>query len=110
MSRTQKFNVLLVTKKCNAETKWHTPIYGPAEVFTVSSKELGVRIVKTMVRFQGMERELLYVRSGLSGTAVTLAIDCPDDPFKVWELYTDTPTEGNTSDTVLKIARRTLFG
>lgn len=63
-----------------------------------------------VVRFQGKESELLYVRPGISGSAVTLAIEqSVDYQYHVWELYTDTPADMRYSaEEVREFIRRTI--
>ncbi|MDP1719213.1 MAG: hypothetical protein Q8L24_02190 [bacterium] len=102
----QRFNVLCVTKRSIGDrcAAWHRPITGIAEVFVHREKEMGVWIVKTMVRFQGMECPPLYVRPGLCGMAVTIAIKRVDGCFDIWELYTDTPVGKCTAEQVRRIA------
>ena len=100
---TKKFNVLCVTKRYKDDKDlrptppifWHVPITGEAELITESEEKFGVNIAKSEVRFNGMKCKLLHVRSGLSGTALTLGIEVLDLPFafNVWELYTDSPAD-----------------
>lgn len=99
IKQVQHYNVTCVTKRYKGSEmrrkaiQWHVPITGVALVVTSYKEELGVKINKTVVCFQEEEHELLYVRSGLNGTMVTIGIDRPDFPFEVWELYTDTPAD-----------------
>lgn len=113
-NQVQRYNVLCVTKlestDSSSEVKPYVPITGMAELATSYKEELGVRIAKTVVRFQGRESELLYVRPGISGSAVTLAIKQSGDyPYRVWELYTDTPADARYSvEEVREFTRRTI--
>lgn len=112
-NQVQRYNVLCVTKLESIDSsrmKPHVPITGVAELATSYKEELGVRIAKTVVRFQGKESELLYVRPGISGSAVTLAIEQSGDyQYHVWELYTDTPADMRYSaEEVREFIRRTI--
>lgn len=106
----RKFNVLCVTKRINDDRfsnniYWHEDIQGIAEVETVSVEQFGITIAKTIVRFQGIEHQLRYVRSGLRGTCVTLGIEKPREVMDTWELYTDAPADGKSSaEEIRKIA------
>lgn len=113
-NQTQKFNILCVTMrhkvKCLDPRRpilWHVPITGVAEVSTTFKEELGVKITKTVVQFQGSNLPIAYVRAGLCGTAVTIAIERHDHPYNIWELYTDTPAcPGVNAEQIREIAQR----
>ncbi|MFA6494919.1 MAG: hypothetical protein WC246_00940 [Candidatus Paceibacterota bacterium] len=100
----QRFNVLCVTKRTEKDRQcfWHIPITGEAEMVVSCTETLGVKVAKTVVRFQGEDHELLYVRSGLSGSAVTLAIKKDDYPYIVWELYTDAPADDESTPEMIR--------
>lgn len=112
MEAIMKFNVLCVTKRFKdfMDTRkrilWHDhSIRGEAVIHTEYSGESE----KIMIRFFGKDHELLYFRSGLSGTAVTLGVACDDVPFEIWELYTDTPVASSnaTPERIQEIAKQT---
>lgn len=112
-NQVQRYNVLCVTKRYRGDDAgkaihWHVPITGVAEVVTSYKEELGVKIRKVTVRFQGGEHKLLYVRSGLCGSAVTIAIERPDYPYDVWELYTDTPADNSSVEEVRRTAQNCI--
>ena len=109
-NQVQQYNVLCVTKRYKGDDAgkaihWHVPITGVAEVIISYEEKLGVKIAKTAVHLLGDEHERLYVRSGLSGSAVTIAIERRDHPYNVWELYTDTPTGNSSVEEVRRIAQ-----
>lgn len=110
--KTRKFNVLCVTKRCNGDqgpVEWHHPIIGVAEMKTFRSKCARIEIVVTVVQFQGEEHPVLYVRSGLEGSSVTIAIERPDSRFDIWELYTDIPAHRQSSaEKIREIAKETI--
>ncbi|MFA4995928.1 MAG: hypothetical protein WC536_02165 [Patescibacteria group bacterium] len=69
-----------------------------AEVIPSETAISRVKFDTTVIHFRGYTWKLLYIRPGLSGTAVTLGIERPlDDYNDVWELYTDTPWSEETS-------------
>ncbi|HEU0050655.1 MAG TPA: hypothetical protein VFQ60_01200 [Patescibacteria group bacterium] len=110
-NQTRVFNVLCVTKRHRDEREpihWHVPITGHAVLITSFEEEFGVKIAMTRVRFQNEEHELLYVRPGLDGTAVTLGIAVSDFPYDVWELYTDTPTGETSAEKIREIAQHAV--
>ena len=99
--QSQSYNVLCTTlthkdkpENWSKKSRYHeTCAIGEAIVIASETKVLGVKFDTTVVRFLGFTWKLLYTRSGLNGTAVTLGIERPnDDYYDIWELYTDTPT------------------
>jgi hypothetical protein len=104
----QHFNVLCVTKRSDdrgvGTARFHLPIRGEAEMLTVVEEPYpGVKITKMWVTFQGMIYDLDYLRSGLNGNAVLLAVKVKYDPgFSIWELYTDTPTGPDVTPEMLR--------
>lgn len=120
-SLVQRFNVLCVTMRCHEEERkpnairWHAPITGIAETWITYQYDRGVWIPQVRIRFQQGENKIIYVRSGLDGSAATIAIERADhSPYDIWELYTDTPC-GNCDPEVLRelakqaIERRNQF-
>jgi len=76
--------------------RWHVLITGEAEVFVQDlSKASTILHTPCKVRFQDKVYDLLYIRSGLGGSAITIGISSKEaSPYTVWELYTDTPVKG----------------
>jgi hypothetical protein len=112
MEAIMKFNVLCVTKRfkdfrdTTKRILWHDhSIRGEAVMHT----DYSGASEKIMIHFFGKDHELLGVRSGLSGTAVTLGVACNDEPFEIWELYTDTPVASSdaTPERIREIAKLT---
>jgi len=102
----QKFNVLCVTKKTKeGDGSFHQPITGVAEVQIYITEEFGVKIAVTSVHFGGQYNKLRYVRTGLNGGAVVIAVERKDGPYDVWELYTDTPTGSKSAQELWEMAR-----
>lgn len=90
------FNVVCVTKR-NWQTgvhDFHFPITGEAKVTAMlETAPNEVVMAHTEVEFQGRKNNLAYVRNGLFGDALVIGIsNFEDQPYNVWELYTDTPS------------------
>ena len=112
----QKFNIVCVTKRRKDDKgwpSWHLPIYGIAKTVTKGElvetylKVRGTKIDgEVSVSFRGITGKLLYVRKGLNGTALTLAVEISDprSTYDVWELYTDTPTDKQLPSAIRVIA------
>ena len=93
------FTVLCVTLRTSSNSRdpiWHRCVTGgsaKAKLVTRTTVEYGIPVVQTLVVFQDKEYELAYLRPGLDGNAVTVAIKMPNNPtFDIKELYTDIPT------------------
>ena len=65
---------------------FHQPMSGRVTIERTQEGRVGC-----WADFEGRHREILYVRVGLTGFALTIALSVNDDPYDVWELYTDTP-------------------
>ena len=110
-----KFNVLCVTKRTKRELEthnwavppqdcprpiWHLPITGEAVAGTYSletlQKMFSIPEVSRLgmmgsVTFQDKRMNLLYIRVGLHGKALTFGVETFEHPYDIWELYSDIP-------------------
>lgn len=112
--KTQKFNVLCVTKtyrlKCYDpwQIKKHQPITGQALLEIVICRNFNVPLAKTIVLFNEKKYTLVEVKTGLKDCSITLAVDVDDPPFDRWELHTDQPTSESSREELLIIAREEI--
>jgi hypothetical protein len=83
-----EFEILCVSKRMPAEADFHNPITGIAK--PVSLRFGGERYpYRPCLQFADRNWELIGVRTGLAGRAITLIVQCGN---VVWDLYTTIPS------------------
>ncbi len=107
--KTQTFNVVCVTKRNNQRVSFHEEGTGLATTLVKWNERNGLNFPELWIKFGEWEYPVLSVRTGLDGTATTIAIEKRDEsPYKIWELYTDHSPHGVPASEIRSIAQKAI--
>lgn len=99
MESIKTYNVVCVSKRyapLNSFVEPHAPMTGKA---TVRFETIdGFTAIGAIVEFNGVRGRLQYVRAGLDGQVLVIAMEVRDGKSLCWELYTDTLVVGATRE------------